>query len=70
MNIIEVMKQALEALEGYEGRRAKDILRQAIEQAEKVEPVAWLNPWRKDQVTTDYDAYGKHGIPLYTRSKS
>jgi hypothetical protein len=33
------MKQALEALEGYEGRRAKDILRQAIEQAEKVEPL-------------------------------
>ena len=29
-------------------------------------PVAWLNPWRADQVTTDYDAYGKHGIPLYT----
>ena len=29
------------------------------------EPVAWLNPWRADQVTTDYDAYGKHGIPLY-----
>ena len=31
-----------------------------------VEPVAWLNPWRADQVTTDYDAYGEHGIPLYT----
>ena len=29
-------------------------------------PRAWLSPWRKDQVTTDYDAYGKHGIPLYT----
>lgn len=29
-------------------------------------PVAWLSPWRADQVTTDYDAYGKHGIPLYT----
>ena len=28
-------------------------------------PVAWLSPWRKDQVTTDYDAYGKQGIPLY-----
>jgi hypothetical protein len=34
--------------------------------APRVEPVAWLNPWRADQVTTDYDAYGKHGIPLYT----
>lgn len=40
MSQIDVMKQALEALEGYEGRRAKDILRQAIEQAEQVEPVA------------------------------
>ena len=30
------------------------------------EPVAWLSPWRADQVTTDYDAYGEHGIPLYT----
>ena len=29
-------------------------------------PVAWLNPWRADLVTTDYDAYGEHGIPLYT----
>ena len=28
-------------------------------------PVAWLSPWRKDQVTTDYDAYGAQGIPLY-----
>ena len=30
------------------------------------EPVAWLSPWRADQVTTDYDAYGERGIPLYT----
>ena len=29
-------------------------------------PVAWLSPWRADHVTTDPDAYGKHGIPLYT----
>ena len=34
-------------------------------QAQATEPVAWLSPWRKDQVTTDYDAYGKQGIPLY-----
>ena len=33
--------------------------------AVKGDPVAWLSPWRKDQVTTDYDAYGKQGIPLY-----
>ena len=30
------------------------------------EPVAWLDPWTGTKVTTDYDAYGKHGIPLYT----
>lgn len=30
------------------------------------EPVAWLDPWTRNNVTTDYDAYGKHGIPLYT----
>ena len=26
----------------------------------------WLDPWTGTKVTTDYDAYGKHGIPLYT----
>ena len=36
----------------------------AAPQQEAQEPVAWLNPWRADQVTTDYDAYGEHGIPL------
>ena len=30
------------------------------------EPVAWLDPWTGAKVTTDYVAYGKHGIPLYT----
>ena len=34
--------------------------------AQAAEPVAWLSPWRADQVTTDYDAYGERGIPLYT----
>ena len=49
---IEVMKQALEALEECMGwthsdltEQAADALRQAIEQAEKVEPVAELNRW-------------------------
>ena len=28
------------------------------------EPVAWLDPWSGTNVTTDPDAYGKHGIPL------
>ena len=39
---------------------------EAVPQQEAQEPVAWLNPWRADQVTTDYDAYGEHGIALYT----
>ena len=39
---------------------------EAAPQQEAQKPVAWLNPWRADQVTTDYDAYGEHGIPLYT----
>ena len=34
--------------------------------AQTAEPVAWLDPWTGAKVTTDYDAYGKHGIPLYT----
>ena len=38
----------------------------AAPQQEAQEPAAWLNPWRADQVTTDYDAYGERGIPLYT----
>jgi hypothetical protein len=38
----------------------------AVPRQEAQEPVAWLNPWRADQVTTDYDAYGERGIPLYT----
>ena len=38
---------------------------QTARRAQATEPVAWLSPWRKDQVTTDYDAYGKQGIPLY-----
>ena len=33
-------------------------------QAQATEPVAWLDPWTGAKVTTDYDAYGKHGIPL------
>ena len=37
--------------------------------AQAAEPVAWLDPWTGTKVTTDYDAYGKHGIPLYTAPK-
>ena len=39
---------------------------QPAPQQEAQEPVAWLSPWRADRVTTDYDAYGERGIPLYT----
>ena len=34
--------------------------------AQAAEPVAWLDPGTGTKVTTDYDAHGKHGIPLYT----
>ena len=44
---------------------ARAVLAKWGQPAVKGEPVAWLSPWRKDQVTTDYDAYGKQGIPLY-----
>ncbi len=45
---------------------ARAVLARWGQPAHSGEPVAWLDPWRADQVTTDYDAYGKHGIPLYT----
>ena len=52
---------------GYkEGKEQAKREAKAAPQQEAQEPVAWLNPWRADQVTTDYDAYGEHGIPLYT----
>lgn len=41
-------------------------LRRWGQPAHSGEPVAWLDPWTGAKVTTDYDAYGKHGIPLYT----
>ena len=44
---------------------ARAVLAKWGQPAVKGYPVAWLSPWRKDQVTTDYDAYGKHGIPPY-----
>ena len=43
---------------------ARAVLAKWGQPAVKGDPVAWLSPWRKDQVTTDYDAYGKQGIPL------
>ena len=46
--------------------RLKDYMAKWGIPAGAAEPVAWLSPWRADQVTTDFDAYGEHGIPLYT----
>ena len=46
--------------------RLKDYMAKWGQPAQAAEPVAWLDPWTGTKVTTDYDAYGKHGIPLYT----
>jgi len=45
---------------------ARAVLAKWGQPAQTAEPVAWLDPWTGAKVTTDYDAYGKHGIPLYT----
>lgn len=45
---------------------ARAVLARWGQPARSGEPVAWLDPWTSTKVTTDYDAYGKHGIPLYT----
>jgi len=86
---IEAMKQALEALRCIESplhvweinklAGAMNALRQAIEQAEKQEPVGylydWLNPENRDEVIRDWFAASMHVIekdkgfnvrPLYT----
>jgi len=72
----EAMKLALEALKLLTGAwqtfdaldygdNAIAALEEALAQPEQ-EPVAWLDPWTRNNVTTDYDAYGNNGIPLYT----
>ena len=45
---------------------ARTVLARWGQPAHSGEPVAWLDPWTGAKATTDYDAYGKHGIPLYT----
>lgn len=45
---------------------ARAVLAKWGQTAHSGEPVAWLDPWTGTKVTTDYDAYGKYGIPLYT----
>ena len=73
---IEAMKQALEALEFAAGLispitkgcqcqicLAHDALRQAIEQVEKQEPVAWM--WNDGTLTADPDYADGTWTPLY-----
>lgn len=43
---------------------ARAVLAKWGQPAQAAEPVAWLDPWTGTKVTTDYDAYGKHGTPL------
>ena len=61
---IRALKHRIHALEG-DVIGYKQLL-DAAEQPAQQEPVAWFDPWTRNNVTTDYDAYGKHGIPLYT----
>jgi hypothetical protein len=69
---IEAMKMALEALEDVQeayGNHSKwfkdrvDALRQAIEQEEKQEPVAWIN---KSRNLLSWDKFYADMTPLYT----
>ena len=43
---------------------ARAVLAKWGQPAQAAEPEAWLDPWTGAKATTDYDAYGKHGIPL------
>ena len=53
------------------GRRAiaRAVLARWGQPAHSGEPVAWLDPWTGTRVTTDPDAYGKHGIPLVRQQR-
>jgi hypothetical protein len=75
--MIDVMKQALEALEDarngtrieYNDQSAYQdeitALRQAIEEAEKQKPVAWWNPTTDNASTDPYYRNSKECKPLY-----
>ena len=68
----EIIALADETRTGEPGREgyilpisfARAVLEKWGQPAHSGEPAAWLSPWRADQVTTDYDAYGERGIPL------
>jgi hypothetical protein len=67
---IEAMKLALEALEFYHDQHGEEkdgqainALRQAIEQAEQQEPVAWIS--HSDSLLS-WDKFYDHMEPLYT----
>ncbi len=72
---IEAMKQALEALEAYQHNGSVQLfdeaitsLRQAIAEAEKQEPVAWVvySSSENDIVWADKGKRLKQNTPLYT----
>lgn len=50
---------------------AKETIRALRSELAKPEPKpsAWLDPWTGKNATTDYDAYGRHGIPLFTKEQ-
>ena len=48
---------------------ARVVLARWGQPAHSEEPVAWLDPWTGTRVTTDPDAYGKHGIPLVRQQR-
>jgi hypothetical protein len=70
---IEAMKQALEALCDFDYDKRLQVvitLRQAIEQAEKQEPVAWMNRHGACKTSlfreVEAGAIDEYTIPLYT----
>jgi hypothetical protein len=65
MELVQLSMIALAAIREAQASEAKE-QPAPVAKPRKQEPVAWLDPWTRNNVTTDYDAYGKHGIPLYT----
>jgi len=73
MSHIEAMKQALEALEDAKTHGLVYVneivdLRQAIAEAEKQEPVAWLDEYGNafPLAAKQYSVVGKYWKPIYT----
>ena len=60
-----LINEGLHPLQPQTCNYARAVLAKWGQPAQAAEPVAWLDPWTGTKVTTDYDAYGKHGIPRY-----